>query len=52
VAQKRNLSAVRSITHDIRTSLSKRPLWQGIAAAAVLLLIAVHLRTWASRETY
>jgi hypothetical protein len=52
VAQKKNVSTVRSITHDITTSLSKRPLWQGIAAAAVLLLIAVHLRTWASRETY
>jgi hypothetical protein len=39
-------------THDISVAVNERPLWRGIAAAAVLLLIAVHLRTWAGRTDY
>lgn len=49
---KKKVSSVHSISHDISAGLSAKPLWRGIAAAAVLLLIAVHLRSWASRETY
>jgi hypothetical protein len=45
-------STVRTIGHDITSSFSGRSLWQGIGAAAVLLLLAFHLRTWAGRETY
>jgi hypothetical protein len=36
----------QTITHDIATGLKLPPLWRGIAAAAILLLIAMHLRTW------
>lgn len=39
-------------THELRVAVNQKPLWRGIAAAAVLLLIAVHLRTWAGREEY
>jgi len=42
-------STTQAITHDIARGLSLPPLWRGIAAAAILLLIAVHLRAWASR---
>jgi hypothetical protein len=42
-------SASQSIAHDLKSGLSLPPLWRGIAAAAVLILIAVHLRTWVSR---
>jgi len=49
---KKKVSTVHAISHDISVGLSGKPLWRGIAAAAVLLLIAVHLRTWAARETY
>ena len=49
---RKNVSTGHSIGHDITAGLSAKPLWRGIAAAAVLLLIAVHLRAWAARETY
>jgi uncharacterized membrane protein YgcG len=49
---KKKVSTVHSISRDISAGLSAKPLWRGIAAAAVLLLIAVHLRSWAGRETY
>ncbi|HVU60282.1 MAG TPA: hypothetical protein VHD58_01355 [Mycobacteriales bacterium] len=39
----------QSIAHDLKSGLSLPPLWRGIAAAAVLILIAVHLRAWVSR---
>jgi hypothetical protein len=42
-------SASQSIAHDLKSGLSLPPLWRGIAAAAVLVLIAVHLRAWVSR---
>jgi hypothetical protein len=45
-------SAVHTISHDLSAGLSLSPLLRGIAAAAILLLIAVHLRSWAGRETY
>lgn len=46
-------SESQSIVHDLKSGLSLPPLWRGIAAAAVLILIAVHLRAWVSRtETY
>lgn len=41
--------ADKSIVHDIKSGLTGAPLWRGIAAAAVLILIAVHLRAWVSR---
>jgi hypothetical protein len=44
-----NKTASQSIAHDIKSGLSLPPLWRGIAAAAVLILIAVHLRAWVSR---
>jgi hypothetical protein len=44
-----NKNASQSIAHDIKSGLSLPPLWRGIAAAAVLILIAVHLRAWVSR---
>lgn len=37
------------ISHEISVAVNRKPLWRGIAAAAVMLLIAVHLRTWAGR---
>jgi hypothetical protein len=40
------------VSHEISVAVNKKPLWRGIAAAAVLLLIAVHLRAWAGREDY
>lgn len=40
------------ISHEITSAVNKKPLWRGIAAAAVLLLIAVHLRAWAGRSDY
>jgi hypothetical protein len=40
----------QGIVHDIKSGLSLPPLWRGIAAAAVLILIAVHLRAWVSRS--
>ncbi|HEX3705495.1 MAG TPA: hypothetical protein VHV76_02595 [Mycobacteriales bacterium] len=39
----------QSIVHDIKNGLTGAPLWRGVAAAAVLILIAVHLRAWVSR---
>jgi len=49
VAAKKTVTGVRAISHDIASGLKLPPLWRGIAAAAVLLLIAVHLRAWATR---
>jgi hypothetical protein len=40
----------QGIVHDLKNGLSLPPLWRGIAAAAVLILIAVHLRAWVSRS--
>jgi hypothetical protein len=45
-----NHAAPSSIAHAIRTSLTLPPLWRGVAAAAVLLLIAIHLRAWVARS--
>jgi hypothetical protein len=42
-------SSSASIAQDLKNGLSLPPLWRGIAAAAVLILIAVHLRAWVSR---
>jgi hypothetical protein len=42
-------AASQSLAHDLKSGLSLPPLWRGIAAAAVLILIAVHLRAWVSR---
>ena len=42
-------SADKSIVEDIKSGLTGGPLWRGVAAAAVLILIAVHLRAWVSR---
>lgn len=42
-------STTTSVSHDIATGLKLPPLWRGIAAAAILLLIAMHLRTWVAR---
>jgi hypothetical protein len=39
----------KGIVQDIKSGLTGAPLWRGVAAAAVLLLIAVHLRAWVSR---
>lgn len=53
IATKKKVSASGGgFTHDISVAVNERPLWRGIAAAAVLLLIAVHLRTWAGRTDY
>ncbi len=41
--------ADKSLADDIKSGLSLPPLWRGIAAAAVLILIAVHLRAWVAR---
>jgi hypothetical protein len=46
---KKKTSTTQAIQHDIATGLTLPPLWRGIAAAAVLLLIAVHLKAWAAR---
>ncbi len=42
-------SAPKTLYRDFKKGLSAPPLWRGIAAAAVLLLIAVHLRAWVAR---
>jgi hypothetical protein len=42
-------AADTGIAHDIKSGLTGAPLWRGIAAAAVLILIAVHLRAWVAR---
>jgi hypothetical protein len=42
-------AADQGIAHDITSGLTGAPLWRGVAAAAVLLLIAVHLRAWVAR---
>lgn len=42
-------STTQTISHDISSGLKLPPLWRGIAAAAILLLIAMHLRTWVAR---
>lgn len=45
----KNQSVSTSVEHAIRSGLRAAPLWRGIAAAAVLILIAVHLRAWVAR---
>ncbi|MGN6475542.1 MAG: hypothetical protein ACTHK4_18120 [Mycobacteriales bacterium] len=45
----KNQSVTSSVEHAIKSGLKPGPLWRGIAAAAVLILIAVHLRAWVSR---
>jgi hypothetical protein len=52
IATKKKVSGVRAISNDIASGLTLPPLWRGIAAAAVLLLIAVHLKAWASRTDF
>jgi hypothetical protein len=47
LAQKQ--SAKENLLDNVKSGLSLPPLWRGIAAAAVLILIAVHLRAWVSR---
>jgi uncharacterized membrane protein YgcG len=42
-------TADQGIARDITNGLTGAPLWRGIAAAAVLILIAVHLRAWVAR---
>jgi hypothetical protein len=42
-------TTTQAIRHDIVTGLKMPPLWRGVAAAAILLLIAMHLRAWAAR---
>jgi hypothetical protein len=37
------------IASDLKSAVSWKPLWRGLAAAAVLVLIAVHLRAWVAR---
>jgi hypothetical protein len=49
LAPKSNNSAPKTLYRDIKNGLSAPPLWRGIAAAAVLILIAVHLRAWVAR---
>jgi hypothetical protein len=41
--------ANQGIEQALKSGLSMPPLWRGIAAAAVLILIAVHLRAWVAR---
>jgi hypothetical protein len=41
--------ADKGIVQDLKSGLTTPPLWRGIAAAAVLILIAVHLRAWVQR---
>lgn len=45
----KNQSVSTSVEHAIRSGLKPAPLLRGIAAAAVLILIAVHLRAWVAR---
>ncbi|HVX70115.1 MAG TPA: hypothetical protein VHA79_10545 [Mycobacteriales bacterium] len=47
LAQKQ--AAKENLLDSVKSGLSLPPLWRGIAAAAVLILIAVHLRAWVSR---
>ncbi|HVS67192.1 MAG TPA: hypothetical protein VHE56_01475 [Mycobacteriales bacterium] len=42
-------SAPKTIERAFKNGLKAKPLWRGIAAAAVLILIAVHLRAWVAR---
>ena len=42
-------AADKGIEQALKSGLSLPPLWRGIAAAAVLILIAVHLRAWVAR---
>lgn len=42
-------STTTAIRHEVASGLTLPPLWRCIAAAAILLLIAMHLRTWAHR---
>ncbi|HVV77392.1 MAG TPA: hypothetical protein VHC43_15290 [Mycobacteriales bacterium] len=45
----KSASAPQTIEKALKNGLSLPPLWRGIAAAAVLILIAVHLRAWVAR---
>jgi hypothetical protein len=49
IASKKPTSTTHAIAHDSSNGGTFSLLWRGIAAAAVLLLIAVHLRAWRTR---
>jgi hypothetical protein len=51
-ATTKQTSPTHAITRDTGTGGSLGSLWRGIAAAAVLLLIVVHLRAWATRADF
>jgi hypothetical protein len=46
---KQKQQAAKTLARDLKAGLSMPPLWRGIAAAAVMILIAVHLRAWVAR---
>lgn len=46
---KTSRSTLRAVAHDLDQALQAAPVWRGIAAAVVLLLIGGHLRTWSRR---
>jgi hypothetical protein len=51
VTAKTSRSTLHAVARDLSRALKAEPVWRGIAAAVVLLLIGVHLRTWSRRLT-
>jgi hypothetical protein len=49
VAAKTSRSTLHAVADDLSRALKAGSAWRGVAAFAVLLLIAVHLRTWSRR---
>lgn len=44
-------STLHAVAHDLTRALKAPPVWRGVAAVAVLLLLGVHLRAWSRRLT-
>jgi hypothetical protein len=48
---KTSRSTLHAVAHDLSRALKAAPVWRGVAAVAVLLLLGVHLRAWSRRLT-
>lgn len=46
---KQHRGVASTVIHDVTAALDTAALWRGLAAAAILMLLAVHLRTFVAR---